>query len=152
MSCCPGCSPGCGCHPGEEDDELCLAASWNMEAWKLGLAPGRGSASAPSYCLGLLARTQIAMESQGWSHSPVSQEEPKGPVVHCHPFPVTALSTSEPMSSSLCFSLCSLPVCLKTMQPGCSRDASRTVAKGFCSELKGLSPRMWTFLPESSRV
>lgn len=64
MSCCPGCSPGCGCHPrGEEDDELCLAANGNMEAWKLGLAPGRVSASAPSCCLGL-----PAMESQGWPH------------------------------------------------------------------------------------
>lgn len=51
----------------------------------------------------------------------------------------------------LCFSLCSFSL-PEDNASGCSRDASRTVAKGFCSELKGLSLRMWTFLPESSRV
>lgn len=138
MSCCPGCNPECGFPPRRgEYSELCPGPNWDTEARKLGVGSREKLSQSPQLlpwpacqnpnCHGepgpaTLPSVKVDLRYQcttilSWSQS-------------CPPH---TSHTSQPTASSLCFPLCSVPICLETMKPGSSRDTSMTAAKSILS-------------------
>lgn len=97
------------------------------------------------HCLGLPTRAQGATEGQGHPLSPAQQT--RGPGVP----PAPPGCTSEPTASSLPLTL-RHPMCLQTMRLRFQRRLQDGSQSHCAQNSKGLSPRMWGFLPRSSRV
>lgn len=157
-SCRPGCNPDGGCPPrGGEDSELCPAANGDTGPETWGWLQERLSQS-PRLLLWSACQSPDCYGGPGPATLPSVHGDLRDQCTDCHPLLVTVLSPSYQPHFCAYFLLSMLPSllspCLLGDKAGCwfQRHAWDCSQKCFVQNSKGLSPRMWTFLPGSSSI